>query len=104
MCAFVSSFLLLPSALPQGSLTPPGAPAPTMKTLNQIEPRTPISSLPFTISSSGSYYVTGNLGITGQNGITINQDNVTLDLGGFTLSRGSGVRVVSGHVFAEDSY
>jgi hypothetical protein len=27
------------SAFGQGSLTPPGAPAPTMKTLQQIEPR-----------------------------------------------------------------
>ena len=25
-----------------GSLTPPGAPAPTMKTLAEVEPRTPI--------------------------------------------------------------
>jgi len=40
----------------QGPLTPPGAPAPTMKTLAQIETRTPISSAPFTISQSGSYY------------------------------------------------
>jgi len=47
--------LSLPRAFAQGSLTPPGAPAPTMKSLDQIEPRTPISSLPFTISSSGSY-------------------------------------------------
>ena len=30
----------------QGSLTPPGAPGETMKTLAQVEPRTPISSLP----------------------------------------------------------
>jgi hypothetical protein len=42
--------------LAQGSLTPPpGAPAPTMKTLDQIEARTPISSAPFTISAPGSY-------------------------------------------------
>jgi hypothetical protein len=42
----------------QGSLTPPGAPAPAMKTLAQIEPRTPIASAPFTISAPGSYYLT----------------------------------------------
>jgi parallel beta-helix repeat protein len=70
----------------QGSLTPPGAPAPTMKTLAQIEPRTPISSLPFTISNPGSYYVTTNLTYTGSgNGISITASNVTLDLNGFIL-------------------
>ena len=30
----------LSTCLAQGSLTPPGAPAPTMKSLAQIEPRT----------------------------------------------------------------
>lgn len=45
----------------QGSLTPPGAPEPTMKTLDQIEARTPISSAPFTIIRPGSYYLTTNL-------------------------------------------
>src|ERR1700675_3088171 len=70
----------------QGSLTPPGAPGPTMKSLDQIEARTPISSLPFTISASGSYYLTGNLIATGSTaGITISADNVTLDLNGFAL-------------------
>jgi parallel beta-helix repeat protein len=71
----------------QGSLTPPpGAPAATMKTLAQVEPRTPISSLPFTISASGSYYLTSNLTQSGSAaGITISADNVTLDLGGFAL-------------------
>jgi len=40
------------TALPcaaQGPLTPSGAPEPTMNTLGQVEPRTPISSLPYTI-------------------------------------------------------
>jgi hypothetical protein len=59
-----------------------------MKSLDQMEPRTPISSLPFTISSSGSYYLTKNLQFTAASGdaITINSSNVTLDLEGFTLS------------------
>lgn len=100
------SFLPAPALRSQGPLTPPGAPAPTMKTLDQIEPRTPISALPFTINSPGSYYITGNLtGVANQHGITINADNVTLDLGGFELvGPGSGVttaiRLVNAHVNA----
>ena len=74
------------SAFGQGSLTPPGAPAPTMKTLAQIEPRTPISAAPFTISQPGSYYLTTNLtGTSGFSGVTITVGNVTLDLNGFAL-------------------
>jgi parallel beta-helix repeat protein len=70
----------------QGSLTPPGAPATTMKTLAQIEPRTPISSAPFTVSSPGSYYLTTNLtGAASGSGIIISANNVTVDLNGFAL-------------------
>jgi hypothetical protein len=70
----------------QGSLTPPGPPAPTFKTLQQVEPRTPISSLPLTITAAGSYYLTTNLtGAAGANGITVAADNVTVDLNGFSL-------------------
>jgi parallel beta-helix repeat protein len=80
------ALVLQTSLLAQGSLTPPGAPAPTMKTLSQIEPRTPISSLPFTINTSGSYYVTTNLvGVPSSSGIFITASDVTIDLGGFTL-------------------
>jgi hypothetical protein len=50
------------------------------------EPRTPISSLPYTISQSGSYYLTSSLsGTSGQDGISISASNVTLDLMGFTV-------------------
>jgi parallel beta-helix repeat protein len=71
----------------QGTLTPPGAPAPTMKTLSQIEPRTPISSIPYTISTPGSYYVTSNLiAATNEvNGISISCGDITVDLNGFTI-------------------
>ena len=87
LLTLVSAFSLQPSALlAQGSLTPPGAPAPTMKTLAQIEPRTPISSAPFTITNGGSYYLTTNLTVTTSNAITIAANGVTLDLNGFTIS------------------
>ena len=87
LLVLVSAFSLQPSALlAQGSLTPPGAPAPVMKTLDQINPRTPISTAPFTITNSGSYYLTTNLsGIAGTNGITVFANDVTIDLNGFAL-------------------
>ncbi|MBI3882359.1 MAG: right-handed parallel beta-helix repeat-containing protein [Verrucomicrobia bacterium] len=99
LLAGVSSLILHPSSLfAQGSLTPPGAPAPLFKTLQQVEPRTPISSLPFVISNSGSFYVVSNLnGIAVSNGITITASDVTLDLGGFVLAgltnSGDGIQV-----------
>jgi hypothetical protein len=82
------------AALSQGSLTPPGAPAPTMKTLQQVEPRTDVLTLPsnssaqYVISAPGSYYLTTNiLGIPSASkvAIRIEANNVTLDLNGFAL-------------------
>ena len=85
-CLIMFSLFSVSTVFAQGSLTPPGAPAPMMKTLAQIEPRTLISSLPFTISNSGSYYLTTNLtGVSGQHGIIISNNDVTLDLNGFAL-------------------
>jgi hypothetical protein len=76
----------LSTSFAQGSLTPPGAPAPTMKSLDQIEARTPISSAPFTVNRPGSYYLTTNLAVTSGDAIIINTNQVTLDLNGFTVS------------------
>lgn len=73
----------------QGPLAPPGAPALTMKTLRQLEPRTPISSAPYTITESGSYYLTTNLVSTGH-GIVVRADHVSVDLMGFTVSGDGG--------------
>lgn len=83
----------------QGSLTPPGAPAPTMKTLDEVEARTPIQSLPgdatdlFLISQPGSYYLTANItSVSGKSciGVVNGINNVTLDLNGFTLFGATG--------------
>ena len=95
-CALVAAVFLalLPTGFAQGSLTPPGPPAPTMKSLDQIEPRTIVNAVNtpgdagemFIISQPGSYYLTTNItASTAINGITIKANNVTLDLSGFAV-------------------
>lgn len=98
------------AAFAQGPFTPPpGAPAPLMKSLDQIEARTPLvagqagvaidANSTITISQPGSYYLTKNLTITGAgaNGINITASHVTLDLNGFSLIHvtGNGGQAVS---------
>lgn len=72
-----------------GDVNPPAAPGPTMKTLDQVRPGTPIpgsetAAGKYTISRPGQYYLTGNRMIS-YYGIEITADNVTLDLNGFEL-------------------
>ncbi len=78
----------------QGPLTPPAAPAPSMKSLAQIEPRIAISTTT-TITASGSYYLTGNLA----GSVMIQVSDVTLDLNGFTILNSSfGIGIGSGNL------
>src|SRR5262245_41419785 len=99
--AFVIGFLStvhpsLTKCFAQGGLTPPGAPAPTMKTLDQIEPRIDVAKLSgdansqAIITNAGSYYLSTNLAVSKTIGITIAAAGVTLDLNGFEIARVSG--------------
>ena len=106
----LSTFILQPSSFGQGPLPPPGAPAPTMKTLDQIdthidvkgEKRIDLQNAPaaavtttdanyhFVITQPGSYYLSANLGVTKPNGIHVTVAGVTVDLNGFQISRSTG--------------
>lgn len=72
-----------------GDLDPPGPPNSTMKTLDEVEPRIPIpgssiAAATYTISSPGSYYLTGDR-YCSEHGIEVMADNVTIDLMGYSL-------------------
>lgn len=104
-CFVLISGLAL-SAYGQGSLNPPGAPAAGMKTLSQIEPRIPISQPNYTCNVVGaSYYLTTNLVATGSDPvIEIATNNITLDLGGFSIlgqaGTGNGISIYKGSDYA----
>lgn len=86
--------LFVSPAVGDGNLSPPSTafsnnmPISTMKTLNELEPRKAILSLPFSIVRPGSYYITTSLtGTNEQNGITIvDVSDVKIDLNGFALN------------------
>lgn len=75
--------LLTVGSLHAGELNPPAGP---IQPTGRFGPRVEITSLPITITESGSYYLGGNLtGVSGQSGIRISTDGVTIDLNGFSL-------------------
>lgn len=94
------------TASAQGSLTPPpGPPVAGMKTLDQVEARTPLvpgaagvsisAAGTITISQPGSYYLTKNVNITTNvNGLEINAD-ATVDLNGFGIT-GTAAAITTG--------
>lgn len=94
----VLSLLFIANARAQGPLNPPDAPAPTMKSLQEIydalEKRVPITSVPFTITNDGVYYLEGNRICTGAgvSGITVGSavKVAVVDLRGFSLTGTSG--------------
>src|SRR5262245_22506583 len=106
--AVLLPFVMAPALA--GSLTPPGPPAPTMKALDQVEARTPIASIPYTITTPGSYYLTKSLTANVGNGITVSASPVTIDLNGFTLDGagfgGSGIAmsVVGGSLTVRNGF
>ncbi len=84
--AGIGAFALLAVA---GDLEPSGPPASTMKTLDEVEPRIPIhsSDLPLVITEPNSYYFAEDIDFepNDTHAITIECDDVTIDLMGYTL-------------------
>lgn len=90
-----AALLALAALVTAGNLNPPaGVVMPTMKTLDQIEPRTPLNAQTapgdatnqFRITQRGSYYLTGDItGVAGKNCIEIAATGVILDLNGYRL-------------------
>ena len=85
------------NVLPRAKLDPPSFVSPTLKTLQEVEPRVAVGSVASSttavhlITQPGSYYLTGNVeGVAGKMGVRIAASHVTLDLNGFGVFGVSG--------------
>lgn len=104
MRTVIHTILLVTVAANAGPIAPPAGPvSSTYKTLDEVEPRTPIDTLGTTITMPGSYYLTDSLeaAFCGAAGITINADNVTIDLNGNTIYHNfacalAGIQIIGG--------
>lgn len=111
----LATALALPSlAFAQGALTPSTAPAPSMKSLDQIEPRyivepgrygvTRDAAGALHIEDPGSYYLASDLIVRSGTALIIEASNVTLDLGGFMIKSesasgsGMGIEIAQGAI------
>lgn len=100
LLAVLALFAVVPLALAGDLDPPPGPIAPTGPSTLNIQA---IGDLPYTITQPGSYVLTSNLiqcsacPITPSDAITIDANNVTLDLNGFSLV-GDAANSVSGIV------
>lgn len=99
--------VFLAGAAAAGPMEPaPGPVAPTFKTLQQIEPRIPISTQTtpgdatssFRITQPGSYYLDGDLMCeAGKIGIRVEASNVSIDLNGFSMVGNGGTTAIADH-------
>lgn len=105
---FVLGIVMLAGAtvMAGGELEPPGPPSATGRTLQEIEPRTPIDSLEtdykgtYVITEPGSYYLTADIQqVTNEDAIAIQSSHVAIDLMGYSLigisGSGYGIRVIA---------
>ena len=80
ICMAGAIIAILGARASAGPLDPPAPPASTD---GVRQPGTPISSIPFTISQSGSYYLTRNLTDTGGNDGIIGKPHIPTAIYGF---------------------